>query len=372
MLLFLTSRSGLIARYGIDAYDSVSTALLDFQAVLRDAPRSLESDILVVDDPPNMTRFGMTTQTAADGIAKAVREVNRQRSGELEYVVIVGGPEVIPFHLVTNQVFGLIVNNATDPDPLQIPCDVPYGCKNAPGDPPMEDVPVGRFLTGTDGSVADLVAQLQRAGAAHAAAAPIGHGFALLNSQWSAASGLINVLAPSTVELAPSFVVSGATASELGAPAIFFDLHGSKSVSQWWGIAGGGGQFPAVDPFSLALVELKNTVIFAANCYGAFLDSKGSLDSCAIMALARGARAFVGSATTTYGIGSRTDQVVCYADELAGYFFERLAQHETAGNALRLARRDLLEAAQARFDGSIDHRTHKTLVQFLLLGDPSI
>ena len=171
---------------------------------------------------------------------------------------------------------------------------------------------------------------------------------------------------PATVHLSP---LDGPTftAAVLRSRTHFVNCHGGDTDPRWSGERKGVAALPvALEPSSLAGRVTAGTVVAAECCYGAqhYAPSlAGGVPSLALTYLREGAVGVVGASTLAYGpvddMGS--------ADLLTRYFLGEVLGGASLGRALLQARQRF-----AQEHGELDPVDLKTLVQFDLLGDPSI
>ena len=126
-----------------------------------------------------------------------------------------------------------------------------------------------------------------------------------------------------------------------------------------------GQFFPVVSPGILQSQTLSGSVVFAENCYGAQIAGRSFANSCAL-ALARQGAAFIGASGLAFGSFLSPRMFLQDADALASSFFSECAAGATVGSALAKARSDYLSGGSPP-----DAFKQKTLLQFLLLGDPT-
>ncbi len=147
----------------------------------------------------------------------------------------------------------------------------------------------------------------------------------------------------------------------------YFNLHGSMDTPYFYGQ--GDGYYPvALSPPDVSKGDVSGAVVVSEACYGAYIDGRGKESSIPISYLSRGALGFVGSTTIAYGPASPP----CgEADLMAIFFFYYLDFGVPMGVALALAKayfaRKMIEE-----QGYLDEDDRKTLLQFILLGDPSL
>ena len=148
----------------------------------------------------------------------------------------------------------------------------------------------------------------------------------------------------------------------------FFNCHGALSTPTWYGQK--GNSYPeALSSGSLTDIVARNTVVTAECCYGAQLYKPGKNSLPESMPICNayfknGAIAFLGSSTIAYGPAITNEQ----ADFMTQYFFMNLLGGASTG-------RSLLEARQKYITNhgpDLSPIDLKTIIQFNLLGDPSL
>jgi hypothetical protein len=107
-------------------------------------------------------------------------------------------------------------------------------------------------------------------------------------------------------------------------------------------------------------------VIYSEACYGGHVNDKLEDESLALKFLAVGARAVVASTAVSYGSLSTP---LTAADLLGQLFWRHLRSGFTAGEALMQAKVDLVREMDRR-QGYLDGEDQKTLISFVLYGDP--
>jgi hypothetical protein len=107
-------------------------------------------------------------------------------------------------------------------------------------------------------------------------------------------------------------------------------------------------------------------VVFSEACYGGHILGKAPHESLALSFLQAGCQAFIGSTVVSYG--SLTEPLAA-ADLLGHAFWSALRGGAAAGEALRQARIELTRQMHSR-QGFLDGEDQKTLISFVLYGDP--
>ncbi|HLZ06982.1 MAG TPA: C25 family cysteine peptidase, partial [Chloroflexota bacterium] len=153
---------------------------------------------------------------------------------------------------------------------------------------------------------------------------------------------------------------------------LHFSLNGRPGGDAWFGqpsrdVASNDWQLPiALTARGLAGSELAAPVVFSATGYSLDAESENPTRSLSLRFLSEGAAGFVGSASACYGTNLLP---VAGADLLGSLFWEQLRSGQPVGAALQSAKRSF--AARALEDqGYLDGDDQKTLLQFVLLGDP--
>ncbi|HPD41767.1 MAG TPA: C25 family cysteine peptidase, partial [Anaerolineae bacterium] len=158
------------------------------------------------------------------------------------------------------------------------------------------------------------------------------------------------------------------------APFSYFNLHGIEDGPNWYGQR--DALFPAtyelfpvaLRPEDLRPEDYAGAIVFSEACYGANILGKNSDTSLALKFLAARARAVIGSTKVSYGTVAPP---LIGADLLARYFWKGLLAHLTIGEALKYAKVSLAREMQER-QGYLDSEDQKTLLSFVLYGDPAL
>lgn len=146
---------------------------------------------------------------------------------------------------------------------------------------------------------------------------------------------------------------------------LYFNLHGSKASPNWY------GQDDGHYPVALSPENIIDSAGIATSeaCYGAYILGKSHRDAISLKFLSQNdIYGFCGSTTISYG-------PICppssEADLLVKYFFEYVKQGLTIGESFKNAKIDFARKALRRH-GFLDDDDQKTLLQFVLYGDPTM
>jgi hypothetical protein len=334
------------------------------------------------------------------------------RGERIGAVLIVGGPEVVPFHHLPNPV---------DDQDDDIPTDNPYATLDENYFIP--EWPVGRLPGGAGNDARLILEALHRARDAHAASQkrltwlqrlslrlrrafgrtqlpnlpqPAGRrlsAFGYTAAIWKQAAGLVfrPIGKPAGLSVSPPFGIDGASAEassieEIDAagkiPALrgrlaYFNLHGLVDAPDWYGQRdplsnGADPDYPvALRPKDI-LLDDKNAredipqVVFSEACYGLHIQGRETPEAISLSFLQAGSLAVVGSTCMAYG---SIEAPLAAADLLGHTFWRYLHEGFTAGEALRQAKIHLASVMSQR-QGYLDGEDQKTLVSFILYGDP--
>ncbi|MBA3944027.1 MAG: hypothetical protein H0X37_05630 [Herpetosiphonaceae bacterium] len=383
--LLVTHRGNLAVQMPYDV-ERVLQLLQNWAAAL--TARDVEAHVVVVDDPQPLPVFGdvaAVVQPSPEAITELLRAVHARLTAKgqhLDAIMLIGGDAIIPFHQLPNP--------TTDAD-LHVLSDNPYGCA---GDSYLiPDVVVARMPDDSKTGGHLLVELLQRSVDFHHGwlsprspatffpllrlrrgtippGSPI-QGWAASTLAWQLPSQTVYNALKSTepLVLCPPPVPSSATTSWNAQRLLYFNLHGLPGGANWYGQA---ADAPPNEPLPVALTPRDvvplhpNAICVSEACYGAEIAGRSTQDALALRLLASNALAFVGSTATSYGsIGLPLGG----ADVLVNHLLANLRRGHPVGRALLLARDGLARSA-ALGQGYLDPDDAKTLLSFVLLGDP--
>lgn len=365
--LILAARGALEATYGPATAQTIHEALVALALVSG-------GGLVYVDDPLSAAALA-TEPLPLTGRSEDWRDWLDAAAPGATSVLLIGGPDLVPF--------GVAVNPSDDDDGV-LATDTPY----AGGGPLTPRRAVGRLPDGGDAAylVRLIRATTEAHDAARRAAAPrwLGHarteGRAAIGytaSVWRHAARVVYTAidAPQRLRMSPPLDAEAAPPIQANAfsPA-YFNLHGLRDTPGWYGhrdplLAADYPAFPlALAPDQLLPAPRRRLIVFSAACHGAHLDGKSATNSMALRFLDTQAAAFVGSTAVAYGGLSEPLQAT---DQLALLFWYGLRRGLSVGEALRQAKTGLVEAITAR-QGYLDAEDRKALLTFVLYGDPSL
>jgi hypothetical protein len=398
--IILSSRTRLVQSFGMDGFVAIDTMLktLALNASTRLIPASarMPACVVYVDDPETLTPFGLRPVNPANAwdvktlVGKLADRLSAQESS-IGALLIVGGPDIIPFHHLPNP---------TDDGDADIPSDNPYA--TADENYFVPEWPLGRIPSGAGRNPEALLRLLRQAagnytkrksisrvqhwlsmifelfwGRRSTVAAPISpmSSFGYSANIWKATSAEVYTAIgdPQALVTCPPWDANalppeGLVPSQLS----YFNLHGIEDGPEWYGQRGPADpstlpEYPvALRPTDVANSGRAPAVVFSEACYGTNIIGKGTNDALSLRFMDCGTHAIVGSTKIAYG--SVTPPLIG-ADLLGRYFWQNLNAGLPVGEALRQAKLQMAQEMHNR-QGFLDGEDQKTLISFMLFGDP--
>jgi tetratricopeptide (TPR) repeat protein len=407
-----TTRGGISAQYDPAAVQVIDEALKKLVAVIHGYKTNQEywgSLLFYADDITCTQLFELQPAVYNDPcqlklILSDLDAALGKRGERIAAVLIVGGPEIVPFHNLPNPV--------EDAD-VDVPSDNPYSAKD--NNYFISDWPVGRVSggSGTDPSsllsvLKDItnrydsntnhiswynrfirfIRELLKTGLSKKLSS-----FGYSAAVWRRASLSVfrSIGNPADLLISPPIHASDSPDSACGdnipqsnngkkssclfipeTSLAYFNLHGVPDAGEWYGQSdptqpGAGPDYPvAMRPRDIRNTGSAPRLVFTEACYGANIAGKSVDDAIALKFLTSGTHALVGSTCISYGSLSTP---LSSADLLGRVFWNLLQEGFTAGESLRRAKIHLTREMNRR-QGFLDAEDQKTLISFVLFGDP--
>ncbi len=412
--VILTTRAGLASQYDPTSIQLIDTQLKKLASVIQGKRINQElwaSLLLYADDATCARTYGLQPAVYNDPmqLKQSITglEASLQKLGErIGALLIVGGPEIVPFHNLPNPV--------EDAD-NEVPSDNPYSAKDS--NYFISDWPVGRVSGGTGSNANSLLSILKEITSHYDQNASKPSlllmliqlireflktgvskklsSFGYTAAVWKRASlsvfrsiGSANDMLVSPpvhacegtcttcVENKPSGTNGkGNTCLLLPDTRLaYFNLHGVPDASEWYGqsdptLPEDGPEFPvAMRPQDIRNGGSAPRLVFTEACYGANIVDKQVDEAISLKFLASGTQAVVGSTCISYGSLSTP---LSSADLLGRVFWSHLQEGFTAGESLRRAKIQLTREMNTS-QGFLDAEDQKTLISFVLFGDPLV
>ncbi len=349
------------------------------------------------DHPQSVKSLGMEPVTNRDpwSLKLALHDLDQvlAKKGEMiGALLIVGGANIVPFHALPNP---------TDDYDQVIYSDNPYGTLDSNYFIP--EWPVGR-LPGVDttadaglliDSIRSLIVYHQRGGKGWGNANGNGSSLADFwktmlrfmgfhkntpNIGYSAAVWRRSSVAvfrpvgnPQHILISPPQDAASLNVDRLLKPELaYYNLHGLEDSGEWYGQRDPFETGESVDyPVALSPALLRRNghaprVVFSEACYGGHILGKSEDQALTLKFLSVGTLAVIASTAISYG---SVNTPLIAADLLGNYFWQELRNGKTVGEALMLAKIELAREMNRR-QGYLDPEDQKTLLSFVLYGDP--
>ena len=369
--LIVTNLDKLTQKYQAAGAAKVKTAI--DKLIAADAGRGIVAKLIDLSDAATMSAHGGTAVSAAQaGDAKrnkqAIDAVFTHYDPRPAYLMLVGSIDVIP-HVPLDNPMG----NDGDAD---VPSDLPYACSQPYSTDPQHFIAptrvVGRLpnVTG-DTDPQYLIGLLSTAATYTKRPTTDYNDFLAISAQvWQKSSELsINAIfgTQAGLKVSPTDGYKW-TAAEARRLSHFVNCHGAPADPMFYGQKG-KSNFPVAHSAAWMSGKLAPASVMSAECcYGAELydpvaTAVGQMGICNTY-LGNQGYAYFGSSTIAYGPPAAND----LADLLCQTFLLQILAGASAGRACLQARLDYVMGK----GGTLTPTDLKTIVQFSLMGDPSL
>lgn len=391
----LTSKTKLITKYG----EKSSLIILDEINKIIDAVNirpGWKALSLIPDDVDCMRIFDLDPINEINPwkIKLAIVDLDKYLAKKGQMVgclLIVGGPEIIPFHALPNP---------TEDKDSEVLSDNPYATLDSNYFVP--EWPVGRLPDEKNNDPGLLLKQIRLIAQKHRQENLqtnwfnflqtffLGHvsireiirkmmkgttGFGYSAAVWrrSSIAAFRPIGGGGQLRISPPLNNNDIDLSNLiKAKYTYFNLHGLPDTADWYGQRDLADKSNTPDfPVALTASQFKSCnlipeVVFSEACYGGFITGKDSDDSIALRLKDQGVIGLIGSTCISYG-SMRTPLI---GGDLLGYlFFSFLKDGYSIGQAFIQAKIGLVKVMTQR-QGYLDGEDQKTLISFTLYGDP--
>jgi hypothetical protein len=409
--VLLTTRSGLEAQYGAQAAMLIEQQMKRVVATIQQR-RDWHALLFYADQPsyPDVKPARGNDPWALKLALADLDSVLGQEGEMIGAVLIVGGPEVVPFHHLPNP-----IDDADD----DVPSDNPYSTRDENYFIP--EWPVGRLPGGCSPDASTLIGGLTNITKRHAELVrqsrktpwykswwdqltawlqinPSSYSQGLLKrtsfgytaAVWRKASAIVfqPIGEPKSLKVSPPLCNNTTAAAPLPQAKLgYFNLHGLVDAVEWYGQSDPENASPKASSKDTVEDQLPDTtpdypvavrpqdiqgngsspdIVFTEACYGNHILGRQVDEALSLKFLQSGCQAVAGSTCTSYG--SVTSPLIA-ADFLGHAFWNYLRQGCPAGEALRRAKISLARDMHQR-QGYLDGEDQKTLISFVLYGDP--
>lgn len=394
--VILSSKQQLEKVYGPNTTAVIDENLRKLASLIQAQP-NWNALVFYPDEPELSLKSGVKPVISSDPwqIKLALADLDNAlaKSGEMiGALMIVGGPEIIPFHLLPNPTFD---------DDFDVPSDNPYACIDENYFIPQW--PVGRLPGETGSDAGLLLEQIRQVNEQYQKRSKHGKsiisnvtsliniawqffnnfGTAIYDNKnfgysaevWQKASAEVYKTIGKAKDLhlsPPTYIDRLNSKNNQNLQVGYFNLHGVKDGPFWYGQKDFNTISNEPDyPIALSpeMIDEKNPspkLVLTEACYGANISNKNAYEAIALKCLDSGTKSFIGSTCISYG--SITPPLVA-ADYLAETFWKKIKEGLPAGYAFMQAKISLAEE-MIKAQGFLDGEDQKTLLSFVLYGDP--
>jgi Peptidase family C25 len=380
--LSITHRATLVRKYAPAALAKIDKAVADWVAA--DAARGLATVHVALDDAAAMQRLGVPAVTGKLTPVRAKRALDALARGLApDYIVLFGGHDVVPNFIVPNP----SLDAATGDDDPDVPTDNPYANSRAYRARAREsylvpDRVVGRIpdvpCAAGQGDPAWLVAALRTATAWTPRTREFyADAYATCCDAWrksgEATVRYLGIPQPDLMISPPEVDGLALSRRRLARMLHVTKCHGALLDARYSGQK--GQSFPDILSSGSVRAHAKPATLAAAMCcYGAQVfapdDPRNNTPGewpIAVAYLRGGAPGFMG-ATRIAWVGVNT--MMC-ADWIVAGYLKKCLEGASLGRAMLESKQDYLQFLQGQGQRP-DTADEKTMIEFVLLGDPSI
>ena len=409
IFIVLSVRKNLEKIYGIQNSNIIIKEMTQLVGLFKPSFPEMEwgARVFIPDDTALMSELDLKPLDEINPwkLKLAIQDLDESLSRKGEMIgalLIVGGPEIVPFHNLPNPV--------DDPDDF-VPSDNPYGTRDE--NYFVMEWPVGRLPGGRGTDPSLLLKSLTQVKTNHSKEVaktkwyqtivnkikalfyPISYfnsrSFGYSAEVWLKASEQVFRPIGKSKDILSSPPISknnihGKTTTEIPLSSSrfgYFNLHGLVDAAEWYGQSDTyssttGLEYPvAITPEDIGIGSLQGKkeryneqivpdVVFSEACYGTNIIGKTIEEAISLKFLISGTNSVVGSTCMSYG--SISEPLIA-ADLLGNSYWNYLKAGYTTGEALRLAKVNLAHEMTTR-QGYLDGEDQKTIISFILYGDP--
>jgi tetratricopeptide (TPR) repeat protein len=382
--VLLAWEAGLRQRFGAAALARIDEALRSLARAVEQ--QGIAARVVYLDRPP-YPEMARPDPQRPEEIKEFLDALDRRLAEEhldFHYLLLVGGDELLPFARLPNP---------TDDSDETVPSDNLYASRD-----PTYLIPeraIGRLPDGGRPSP-DLLLQLLEQSVARLSGVGVGvtrsgcltawmpwsqpkanptRRFGLSAQVWARASEELFHRLPGEepLHLCPPTCREAILPGWLADISFaYFNLHGAATSPNWYGqrdvtLPGEGPLMPvAFSPQEVPAGRVGGVIVYSEACYGAHILGKDPQSSIALRFLSEGALGVVGSTVISYGVAVPP---LGAADLLGAFFWQHALAGKPLGEALLQAKLDFTREMY-RQQGYLDGDDMKTLLEFVLYGDP--
>lgn len=396
--VIVTTRKGLETQYGTQTSLILDELMKQVVEVIR-KKQGWNASLFYADDAACTTPFGIKPAIYNDPwkIKLAITDLDnalKKRGEMIGALLIVGGPEIVPFHHLPNP---------TDDNDTQIESDNPYATLD--DNYFIPEWPVGRLPGGTNKDAGIIMQYLRKMITYHSEQSAQQPWYRRVNIFSPLFSNMQRVFSHGVVSFKPSFGYTAAVWNQasievfrsigdgqsmlncppaktgeligsgyLPARLNYYNLHGVSDSPEWYGQTESDKVIDSPEyPVAMSPKDIPNDgnapyIVFSEACYGAYINNKNEDQAISLKFLSAGSRAVVGSTCVAYGSVAAP---LIGADLLGSYFWKAVKEGTPVGEAVRNAK-VIIAQEMTKQQGFLDGEDQKTLISFVLYGDPLV
>lgn len=353
-LLIFTSNTNLENKYGPEITFEIHEKINAYAQSVSATGKEVLT--VGVDDADSLAPYGLSPVEPNN--ASAIKELLDQldRKINVDNFLIVGGHEIIPFHVLPNP--------CGDDGDTVVYSDNPYASRDA--DVLIPERALTRLPDAAATDDAFFINLLDQV--AHQAQEPTALNFGLSAKVWKGASTRVydGIESDDAVRLSPPVTNTEISNDWIDNKAYYyFNLHGSEETANWYGQE--GMRYPvAFIPDNLSNISVENAVVCCEACYGANIIDKRADEALSLTFLDKKAACFVGATKIAYG---PSEPPCTDADLIVIKFFARVKEGLPYGEAFLRAKADFARESIG-MHGYLDKTEEKTLLEFVIFADP--
>lgn len=370
MELIISSKKKLLYKYGSNNFLIIEKALHKLIGALK--IDDIDSLLIYVDDGDSLRRYRLqpvdpeNPEKIKELLDKVHKKIEASHRAPIEYFLLIGGDNIVPFYRVPNPVYG--PNGDSD---KEIYSDSPYASTD--DDFLVPERAIGRIPDSNSNDPQFLLGQIENIINCHSHNQKSGGNFGYSAEVWKEASKDVYQAMGSNQQLtySPPTIASNLSNNLLNQKKLlYFNLHGSPNTASWYGQSNGRSTLTvAFNVNQLDVIDVKKAIVFCEACYGAHIFGKGVNTSMPLKFMEQNAECFVGSTMIAYGSDVPP---ISAADVLAKYFFQYVKEGIPYGLAFLNAKQDYAKKMIRLGLFHVDEVDAKTLLEFVLYGDPSL
>ncbi len=356
MLLIISHEGNLRQKYSDPYFNKIKNSLEKLRDTIKN--EGINTSLVFVDNPQSTNPINLTKvqNDSSDAILDLIQQFYKNNTN-LKYLLIVGGHQIIPFHTIQQ-------SHVDNSDHL-VYSDAPYASSD--NDFLLPEWIVGRIPDGKSNDSNFLISELETAINAHSS--HTNHkvkSMGCVASSWQLPSQRIyeNISQSHSLLINPSTTVSSNNIKDC--LYHYFNLHGNQTSKFWYG-ADGRNLSAAVSTDVINTTKVPNAIVISQACYGAYIIQKNPDNAISLMYLKMGAKCVIGSTATAYG-NNGTSPILYYSDLIADKFLRKIACGKKCGDAFIETK---IEYYQESLQNN-DKYAEKTLIEFVLYGDPTL